>query len=399
MPSQSASHRRENRFSAIHCGHRIVCLLTAAFLFALPAVSSAAADTFTVVIDAGHGGKDPGAVNGKNQEKAINLAVALCAGRLIEKNCPDVKVIYTRKTDVFVELNRRAQIANDADADLFISIHTNAAGSSSAYGAETYLLGAEENRTSANLSVAMQENQVITFESDYRTEYAGYDPGSTESQIIFEFIQNEHQQESLQLASLAQKQLTGYAGRRDRGVHQAGFLVLWKNAMPSILIELGYISNSSDMKYMMSDKGREQLGTGIAKAVEQYIESTRRQKAEIASVSTAVTPEPPAASHKASTQTAVDDAPVFKVQFLTSETVLPENSARLKGLSDVSYYRDGKLYKYTSGATGDYEEARKIMKTVRATYKDAFIVAFRGGVRTDLQEAVKTASKKSPTKP
>ena len=375
-------------------GHLITLLLTSALLMVESASALKAADTFTVVIDAGHGGKDPGAINGKSQEKAINLAVALCAGRLIEKNCSDVKVIYTRKTDVFVELNRRAQIANDANADLFISIHTNAAKSSSAYGAETYLLGAEEKRTSANLSVAMQENQVITFENDYQTEYAGYDPNSTESQIIFEFIQNEHQQESLQLASLTQKQLTGYAGRYDRGVHQAGFLVLWKNAMPSILIELGYISNSNDMKYLMSDAGREKLGTGIYKAVAQYIEDTRRQKAEIASGKSASQTE--ASDTRDDRQQALaDNAPVFKVQFLTSEKKLPAGSPKLKGMNDVGFYRDGKLYKYTSGATTDYEEARKIMKNVRSTYKDAFIIAFRNGERTDLQEAIKEASKKS----
>lgn len=378
-------------------GRLLTLLLTSLLLTALSSSALQAAETFTIVIDAGHGGKDPGAVNGKSQEKAINLAVALCAGRLIEKNCPDVKVIYTRKTDVFVELNRRAQIANDADADLFISIHTNAAKSTSAYGAETYLLGVEEKRTSANLSVAMQENQVITFESDYQTEYAGYDPNSTESQIIFEFIQNEHQQESLQLASLTQKQLTGYAGRYDRGVHQAGFLVLWKNAMPSILIELGYISNSNDMKYLMSDAGREKLGTGIYKAVAQYIENTRRQKDEIASGKNDSRTES-AAANDDMLQSITDDAPVFKVQFLTSETKLPAGSAKLKGLKDVDFYRDGRLYKYTSGATKDYEEARKIMKNVRSTYKDAFIVAFRGGVRTDLQEAIKAASKKSASK-
>ena len=180
-------------------------------LFFISVPFQASTTPFTLVIDAGHGGKDPGAVNGKAQEKNINLNVALKAGELIEKNCKDVKVIYTRKNDTFIELSKRADIANKADADMFISIHTNAAKSTSAYGAETFLLGVEENRTSANFNVAIEENKAILYESDYETTYAGYDPNSPESQIIFEFMQNEHQKESLKMATLVQNKITNNA--------------------------------------------------------------------------------------------------------------------------------------------------------------------------------------------
>ena len=165
-------------------------IIAACLLGALPASAVDKDGNFILVIDAGHGGKDPGAVNGKNQEKSINLNVALKMGRLIEENCKNVKVIYTRKTDVFVELYKRADIANKAGADMFISIHTNSAKNKSANGAETYLLGVEENRTSANLNAALEENKAILLENDYEAHYEGYDPNSPESMIIFEFMQN-----------------------------------------------------------------------------------------------------------------------------------------------------------------------------------------------------------------
>ena len=173
---------------------RFICRIMIAALCLVTAAPAAAVDPdgkFILVIDPGHGGKDPGAVNGKNQEKTINLNIALKMGKLIEDNCKDVKVIYTRKTDVFVELYKRADIANKAGADMFISIHTNSAKSKSANGAETYLLGVEENRTSANLNAALEENKAILLENDYQTHYEGYDPNSPESMIIFEFMQNE----------------------------------------------------------------------------------------------------------------------------------------------------------------------------------------------------------------
>ncbi|MBO7417230.1 MAG: N-acetylmuramoyl-L-alanine amidase [Bacteroidaceae bacterium] len=343
---------------------------------------------FVIVIDPGHGGKDPGAMSGKNTEKSINLNVALKMGQLIERNCRKVKVIYTRKTDVFIELNRRGEIANKANADLFVSIHTNSAKSSSARGAETYLLGVEENRTSANLSVAMEENKAILYESDYQTRYEGYDPKSPESQIIFEFMQNEYQKESLKFAGMVQKQMVSQARRSDRGVHQAGFLVLWKTAMPSILVELGFISNSDDCRYMTSQKGVEELATSLYKAFVSYLEDYRKQTAK--SVNLTQTASGSSKSTVQDTRQAssgTTSSPVFKIQFLLSKEELKSSDSRIRNLPDVDYYKEGGQYKYTCGNTSDYNEITRLQAEVRKRYKDAFVIAFLNGSKITVREA------------
>lgn len=343
---------------------------------------------FVIVIDPGHGGKDPGAMSGKNTEKSINLNVALKMGQLIEKNCRKVKVIYTRKTDVFIELNRRGEIANKANADLFVSIHTNSAKSSSARGAETYLLGVEENRTSANLSVAMEENKAILYESDYQTRYEGYDPKSPESQIIFEFMQNEYQKESLKFAGMVQKQMVSQARRSDRGVHQAGFLVLWKTAMPSILVELGFISNSDDCRYMTSQKGVEELATSLYKAFVSYLEDYRKQTAKSVNLTQATS-----GSSKSTVQdtrqasSGTTSSPVFKIQFLLSKEELKSSDNRIRNLPEVEYYKEGGQYKYTCGNTSDYNEITRLQAEVRKRYKDAFVIAFLNGSKITVREA------------
>ena len=343
---------------------------------------------FVIVIDPGHGGKDPGAMSGKNTEKSINLNVALKMGQLIERNCRKVKVIYTRKTDVFIELNRRGEIANKANADLFVSIHTNSAKSSSARGAETYLLGVEENRTSANLSVAMEENKAILYESDYQTRYEGYDPKSPESQIIFEFMQNEYQKESLKFAGMVQKQMVSQARRSDRGVHQAGFLVLWKTAMPSILVELGFISNSDDCRYMTSQKGVEELATSLYKAFVSYLEDYRKQTAK--SVNLTQTASGSSKSTVQDTRQAssgTTSSPVFKIQILLSKEELKSSDSRIRNLPDVDYYKEGGQYKYTCGNTSDYNEITRLQAEVRKRYKDAFVIAFLNGSKITVREA------------
>lgn len=348
------------------------------------------ADIFTVVLDAGHGGKDPGAVNGKYREKDINLNVALQVGKLIEENCKDVKVIYTRKNDIFVELAKRSDMANKAKADLFISIHTNSAKSSAAYGTETFLLGIEENRTSANFNVAIEENKAILFENDYESHYAGYDPNSPESQIIFEFMQNEYQKESIKMATIVQNQFTKSAKRENRGVHQAGFLVLWKSAMPSILIELGFISNTNEMKYLTSQKGVEELSFCIYNAFVDYLSETRQLQSKALPPSLAINPPVYNISQNGK-QIASDnsDKPVFKVQFLTSGTKLNLNDNRLKDLHDIECLQEGKMYKYTCGTTTDYEKAKATKQEISKRYKDAFIIAFMNGEKVALQDAIK----------
>lgn len=238
-------------------------------LLAATLVMSLSMQAFTLVIDAGHGGKDPGATGRKSKEKNINLAVALELGRLVEKNCPDVKVVYTRKTDVFVELDERAHIANKAKADLFISIHVNStAARVGPQGTETYTLGM--HRAADNLEVAKRENSVITLENNYEQRYEGFDPKSSESYIIFELMQDQNMEKSVRLARLIQQQMRSSAKRVDKGVFQAGFLVLRATSMPSALVELGYINNPTEELYLTSTAGQAALARSIYNAFVQY---------------------------------------------------------------------------------------------------------------------------------
>ncbi len=227
---------------------------------------------YTIVIDPGHGGRDAGAIGFISKEKNINLNVALELGRLLEQNMPEVKVVYTRKTDVFVELNERANKANKAKADLFISIHTNstAAGKAgtNARGTETYTLGM--HRAAENLAVAKRENSVITLENDYEEKYEGFDPSSSESYIIFELMQDEYMKQSVRFADLVQNQFSSYAGRVNKGVMQAGFLVLRNTSMPSVLIELGFINNRSEEKFLNTKDGIAKMARSIFNAIKKY---------------------------------------------------------------------------------------------------------------------------------
>ena len=390
---------------------RLFSLLAVLFV----AISLTAAEEFVVVIDAGHGGKDPGAqsANRKVNEKDIALKVALRAGELIRNAHPEVTVKYTRRTDVFVELKERARIANKAKADLFISIHCNAAEGRKAHGAEVFVLGSEEGRTQANLNAAKRENSVILLEKDYKESYQGFDPSSPESYIIFEYMQSEYLKESIELAQCIQKQLCTTAKRYDRGVHQAGFLVLHATTMPSILVELGFISNAEEEKFLNSADGKEKLSKSIANGFENYYKNLKKDKQSApqtkqTSVSTAqasagsaqATAQPEQANkkidqaNKSQNQLTEENEKkttsdiVFKVQFLTSSTKLPANSPRLKGLTDVSYYEEKGTYKYTCGNTTDLNKAQQLRKKVAATYKDAFLVAFRDGVRINTTDAI-----------
>lgn len=227
-----------------------------------------AKDEWVVVIDAGHGGKDPGAVVGKTKEKNINLSVALKTGRYISKNIKDVKVIYTREDDTFLGLDERAEVANRNKADLFISIHSNAMTDKRFSGAETYVLG--HTMDEANLQVAMKENSVITFEKDYETKYKGFDPNSVESYIIFSLMQNTYLRQSTEFATLIQNQFRERVGRKDRGVRQAGFQVLWMTTMPSVLVELGFITNAEEERFLVSEQGQDYLASAIFRAFRDY---------------------------------------------------------------------------------------------------------------------------------
>lgn len=369
---------------------------------------SAEAKDFIVVIDAGHGGHDPGAIGKISKEKNINLNVALKLGKQIQKNCPDVKVVYTRTRDVFIPLNRRAEIANDAKADLFISIHTNAlANNRTAKGASTWTLGLA--KSDANLEVAKRENSVILYESDYKTRYAGFNPNSAESYIIFEFMQDKYMSQSVHLASLVQKHFRNTCRRVDRGVHQAGFLVLKASAMPSILVELGFISTPEEERYLNTDAGTTTLANGIFRAFLTY---KREQEIRLNGSSQTILPEEeatasagaaskiekkaagqsgkptPQRSEKAAVAQTEDNAPVFKIQILTSSRPLAKNDKRLKGLKNVDYYKEGGLYKYTYGASSDYNKVLRTKRSITAQFKDAFIIAFKNGKKVNVNAAV-----------
>ncbi|GAE85606.1 N-acetylmuramoyl-L-alanine amidase [Bacteroides reticulotermitis JCM 10512] len=381
-----------------------------------------------VVIDAGHGGHDPGAIGKTSKEKNINLNVALKFGNLIKQNCNDVKVIYTRNKDVFIPLNRRAEIANNANADLFISIHTNAlANNRTAKGASTWTLGLAKSE--ANLEVAKRENSVILYESDYKTRYAGFNPNSAESYIIFEFMQDKYMEHSVHLASLIQKQFRQTCKRVDRGVHQAGFLVLKASAMPSILIELGFISTPEEERYLNSEEGTATMAKGIYRAFLNYKRehelrltgSSRTiipsETEELATISTpeiieadsdtqvVETPrEPLIAANKTQRTTsrsstnknrptvvesaANDSEILFKIQILTSSQPLSKNDKRLKGLKDVEYYKEGGILKYTYGASPDYNQVLRTRRSIATQFKDAFIIAFRNGEKMNINEAI-----------
>ena len=349
----------------------------------------AIADDFTVVIDAGHGGKDPGAIsaNGKVREKDITLKVALMVGENIKRNHPGVKVLYTRKTDVFVGLNERASMANAANADLFISIHVNAAESRSAKGAETYTLGIEADRTKRNLDIAKRENGVILYEDNHEKTYANFNPNSPESYIIFEFMQSEFVKESIHIAQYVQENFANDANRHDRGVRQAGFLVLNATSMPSILVELGYISNAEEAKYLASATAQKHLSSCISKAFDRYYGDLKKMNdyalTEVADVAASVN-----SCEEATPLMDMDDTPIFKVQFLSSSKQLPSGNPAFKGLSPVEYYYDKGLYKYTYGASANYNEILSIKRRVNEKFKDAFIIAFVKGERVDTQQAI-----------
>ena len=386
---------------------RIVATIMLVFTFA---VAMGAKKGFTLVIDAGHGGHDAGALGTFSKEKNINLNVALAFGRLVESNCPGVKVIYTRKTDVFIPLHQRADIANRNKADLFISIHTNALPKGArATGLETYTLGM--HRASDNFDVAKRENSVILIEQDYKQHYEGFDPSSSESYIMFEFLQDKNMAQSVELAKMVQKRTCAAAARPNKGVKQAGFLVLRETSMPSCLIELGFISTPSEEQFLNSDEGVANMGRGIYQAFCDYLakydksftvpfkpEENLKVK-EQPKQGADTKPQPVVAETKdeikeqPQPEEVKDEAPVFKVQILTSNVKLKSGSRQLKGRDDADFYKDGNIYKYTVGASTNYNEIYRLRKQLLAQFPEAFIIAFKGGQRMDVQQAIREFKK------
>ena len=395
-------------------------------------VATAATKTnFTLVIDAGHGGHDTGAVGAVSKEKNLTLKFALAFGRLVEENCPDVKVVYTRKTDRFVELYRRAEIANQNKADLFISIHINALPKGRvARGFQTYTLGTskrtgKKNGVLQNLEVAKRENSVIFLEKDYKQTYKGYDPNSPESDIMFEFIQDKNMENSVELAKYMQKYVCQATGRQDMGAQQDNLAVLRLSSMPGALLELGFISTRDEEDFMNSPRAEILYARGIFNAFLNYrkrhggsitipymkmddpvpeppvVEEAKVEPIEAKSVNdpepeVEETPQPevkqPATEPKkpeAKKPAASSDAPVFKVQILSSSSKLKSTDARFKGMKDVDYYQDGGMYKYTVGASTNYNEIYRLRKEVAAKIPEAFIIAFKDGKRVDVNAAIR----------
>lgn len=339
-----------------------------------PSVAAAADKTpFTLVIDPGHGGKDAGCEGELINEKTIVLDVAQRLGRIISSTHPEVRQIYTRNDDRFVELNQRAAIANRAKADLFISIHVNSIdrrtkGRQAVHGASVYTLGVDRNE--GNLAVAMRENSVIELENDFSETYQGFDPNSTESYIIFELTQNIHQRNSIKLAQNILGELISTASRADKGVRQAGFLVLRATSMPSVLVELDFICNPEAERFLASEEGREQCARAIANAFTAYYNPAGWDAPTPVATAPAPQEQPQAAA-----------APVYTVQFLTSSAQLPDSDPRLAKLEDVSYYVHDNLYKYTAGKFPTLAKAKKYLREVKKNYPEAFIIKLLNGKR------------------
>jgi len=367
-------------------------LILFAFLPVLFAVAGNKEKQFVVVIDPGHGGRDPGAITTSLKEKDIVLSVSKLLGEYILKNHPEVKVAYTRTTDKFVELDDRPAFANKSKADLFISIHVNSIGKNKIpHGVETYVFGLA--RTQENLAVAKAENSVILLEENYEERYDGYDPNSAESQIMFEYIQNVFQDQSIEFASFVQDELVKTAKRSNRGVRQSNFLVLREASMPRVLIELDFISNPNAATFMKGKSGQQTMARAISNAFDKYYKKYKPSTPPpIQSAIAENTPEnlsepvietpAPETQVKPTTQTSSSKGLVYKVQILASNTKLPKNSKQLKGYKADFYYEKG-LYKYTYGESSSMQEISKIRKSLLKDFKDAFIIKFNDGVKVN----------------
>ena len=430
------------------------------------AIVNAANKPFTLVIDAGHGGHDTGALGAVSKEKNLTLKFALAFGRMVEYNCPDVKVIYTRKTDRFVELYRRAEIANQNKADLFISVHINALPKGRiARGFQTYTLGTSKRTgkntgVTQNLEVAKRENSVILLEKDYQQTYQGYDPNSPESNIMFEFIQDKNMENSVELAKFMQRYVCRATGRQDMGAQQDNLAVLRLSSMPGCLVELGFITTRDEEQYMISKAAEEEYAKGLFNAFMAYkqkfdknstipyrpepakkeveipqvvpqetvkVQPSKKKEEKpvelkpvepkeeqpviqeepqdsvvsepeavvVPLVSKPVEAEPveakPVEAKPIETKPveAKPSAPVFKVQILASSSKIKVGDARLQGRKDADFYQEGGLYKYTVGASENYDEIYRLRKEVAQKFPEAFIVAFKDGKRINVNEARK----------
>lgn len=352
------------------------------FLFGTLFYAVSADKNPTIVIDPGHGGRSPGAVVNRVLEKNINLTVALMVGQRIKNILPSCKIIYTRTDDREVTLNARTEIANRSNADIFISIHCNANPSTSARGSETYVMGV--SKSESNLAVAMLENSVITLEQDYTQSYGGYDPSSAESFIVFSLMQYAHQDKSLSLACQIQDQFTAHQALRSRGVKQDGFLVLWRTAMPSVLIELGFMSNPTDLAYLTSATGQQTMANAIAQAATWFVS----QNKIVAKPQTTTSRTPTTATTVKSQNTTPKSDVQYRVQIKTSKSEIPINSMNFgQWVVKIKLHKAGNLYKYSVGELFSYKEALTLQRKLQTTYHDCFVVAYQNDQQISLEKA------------
>jgi len=356
----------------------IIALLIPSSSFSINKVNK----TWIIVIDAGHGGKDPGAVGSFAEEKNITLDISLKTGEYIEHNLKNVKVIYTRKSDTFIDIKERANIANRNKADLFISIHANWAPSKKIQGTETFIMG--HTKDEANLQVAMKENEVILLENDYTTKYEGFDPKSPESYIMFSLMQNIYQEQSTLLASKVQSQFKDKVSRVDRGVKQAGFYVIYMTTMPSVLIETGFITHPAEEKFLNSKQGQDYLASAIFRACRDYIGEIDSRSGISAINSSEENPE----MENSELNSPAADKVVFMVQITASgsrKELKPEN---FNGLKDIIEINENERFKYASGSFTEYSDAVNYRKKVELNYPDAFVIAVKANKTVPLQQAL-----------
>ena len=387
--------------------HMLLIVLLSSFL-SFPAHPQEKTSINKVVIDAGHGGKDPGAIGRKAEEKSITLGIALKLGNLIRANVKDVDVILTRDTDEFVELYQRAEIANRNKADLFISIHCNANPSRVFQGAETYVMGLHKSQQ--NLEISKLENASILMEPDYLARYDGFDPNSDESYITLTLFQNAYLNQSTEFAAAVQNEMKDRVGMDDRGVRQAGFLVLYKTTMPGVLIEAGFLSNPVEESYLISSIGQEHIADAIFRAFLKYKQKLEKPKSQNieANRNPPVTTDERQPLPETQKEVVINPQDVqtggkkiatrsslkqknniwFCIQIATYPSDIGVNNPKFKGLPKVNLYQQGGMYKYTVGKETDVSKAFQLLKEInRKGFKDAFVIAFNGDERITLEQA------------
>lgn len=341
---------------------------------------------FMVVLDAGHGGKDSGNRGNGFYEKKIALKVTLAIGEILEKQ-EGMKVIYTRKDDRFIALKNRAKVANQNDANLFISIHCDSFNSPKAYGAGTFVLGL--HRTDDNFRIAKKENSVIFLEDNYESTYDGFDPNNPESVISLVLMQETYLGQSIEAADYIQKSFVKNLKRKDRTVKQAGFLVLRETYMPSVLVELGFLTNKKEGNYLNSPKGQKEMAKTIAKAILDYSNFLKASTAISVSQDRKIEEKKSTTPTKTNSEKVRNNKLVYKVQIAAGSRLIELSPRNFKGLGDISSTKEGKLYRYFYGEVEKYDHAQKLKsKAIKSGYDHAFVVAFFEGKKITVKEAI-----------